>query len=97
MAAAYREADAYKTGADPDNFVGLFNPQMREMPDGTRRLFGEDYSFCLRWLDLGGQIYADTKLRFRHIGMKEYSGCFADHLARKAPVAVRDDRGEPGR
>ncbi|TGT69535.1 MULTISPECIES: hypothetical protein [unclassified Mesorhizobium] len=71
---------------DPDTgllrvAVGLFTQEARDMPDGTRRLFSEDYSFCLRWGDLGGEVYADASLEFGHIGRKEFRrGSLAAYL-----------------
>jgi hypothetical protein len=34
----------------------------------------EDYSFCKRWRDMGGEIWADVAGRFDHIGRYVYSG-----------------------
>lgn len=39
-----------------------------QYPDGSRQLLGEDFYFCRRWLDIGGEMYADTKLVIPHIG-----------------------------
>jgi hypothetical protein len=34
----------------------------------------EDYSFCKRWRDIGGEIWGDVAGRFDHIGKFTYSG-----------------------
>lgn len=34
----------------------------------------EDYSFCLRWTRLGGDIWLDTKSRLQHIGHHVFRG-----------------------
>jgi hypothetical protein len=47
-----------------------------ELPE----VVGEDYRFCMRWRDLGGKVYCDTLLRFRHIGRKAFEGCYAETL-----------------
>lgn len=39
---------------------------------GVRALLTEDYAYCQRWLDLGGEIWADTHVRVRHWGWKGY-------------------------
>lgn len=39
---------------------------------GVRALLTEDYAYCQRWLDLGGEIWADTDVRVRHWGWKGY-------------------------
>lgn len=38
------------------------------------KFWGEDYSFCKRWRDMGGQIYADPSIAFMHVGWKEFKG-----------------------
>lgn len=45
-----------------------------------RTLWGEDYTFCRRWRELGGKVYCDTLLTFRHFGKKGYEGCYADTI-----------------
>lgn len=47
---------------------------------GTKDLMGEDFTFCQRWRDIGGKVYLDTLLRFKHYGEKAYEGCFAEHI-----------------
>lgn len=49
-------------------------------PDGPRSLWGEDYTFCRRWRELGGTVYCDTLLSFRHFGKKGYEGCYAETI-----------------
>lgn len=49
-------------------------------PDDLPEIVGEDYRFCMRWRDMGGDVYADTPLRFRHFGMKGWEGCYAETL-----------------
>lgn len=39
-----------------------------EYPDGHRRYLSEDWFFCQRWLDLGGDVIADTLVILKHIG-----------------------------
>lgn len=48
----------------------------------TGELLSEDYAFCRRWRDLGGQIYADFRSRFTHSGHTTYSGSLMDALAK---------------
>jgi hypothetical protein len=43
-------------------------------------VWGEDFSFCRKWRAIGGRIYGDTLLRFKHIGEKAYCGCYAETL-----------------
>jgi len=36
--------------------------------------FGEDYSFCRRWRDIGGAIWIDPEIRMGHCGYKTFVG-----------------------
>jgi hypothetical protein len=49
-------------------------------PDGPKQMWGEDYTFCRRWRALGGKVYGDTFLRFKHFGKKGYEGCYAETI-----------------
>jgi hypothetical protein len=41
------------------------------------RFLPEDYSFCKRWKDMGGEIWGDVASKFAHIGSYVYSGDIA--------------------
>lgn len=43
-----------------------------EYPDGTRRHLSEDWYFCQRALDLGFQVWGDTRIRLQHVGTAVY-------------------------
>lgn len=63
----------------------LFWFDLHPDPDtGEMTVWGEDFTFCRRWRDMGGQVFLDTLLRFKHMGRKAYEGCYADDL----PVAA---------
>jgi len=49
--------------------------------DNLKCLTGEDFTFCRLWREMGGTVYADTLLRFQHIGRKAYDGCYAERIA----------------
>jgi hypothetical protein len=42
--------------------------------------FGEDYSFCRRWRQIGGKVWADPEIPLGHIGNKTFYGTFGDWL-----------------
>ncbi len=42
--------------------------------------FGEDYSFCKRWRDIGGKVWIDPELKLGHVGFKTFLGCIGDWL-----------------
>lgn len=46
-------------------------------PPGGNRMFGEDQSFCYRWVaEAGGDIWMDTKARLTHHGSYGFAGQF---------------------
>lgn len=42
-------------------------PQCTHDPK-SRRYLSEDWYFCQRWMDLGGEVFGDTRIVLRHIG-----------------------------
>jgi hypothetical protein len=44
----------------------------------------EDYSFCRRWTDLGGEIWADLNSRLDHIGTMTFHGNIASQFMVRA-------------
>jgi len=40
----------------------------------TGQYLSEDYAFCRRWHDLGGEIWADMEARLTHVGAAAYTG-----------------------
>jgi hypothetical protein len=40
----------------------------------TGQYLSEDYAFCRRWQDLGGEIWADMEARLTHVGAAAYTG-----------------------
>jgi hypothetical protein len=55
----------------------------------TGTYLSEDYSFCRRWREIGGEIWIDGKSRVRHCGAYEFVG---EYGGREIP-----GRGEPER
>lgn len=41
------------------------------------QFWGEDYWFCMRWKEQGGEIWVDPDITFTHTGSKQYSGRLA--------------------
>jgi hypothetical protein len=60
--------------------VTLFFDTMID-PD-TREHLSEDYAFCRRWRDVGGEVYADFQTRLSHIGHATFTGSLMDAVAR---------------
>jgi hypothetical protein len=73
----------------PDDELGgspwrcaLFNC-MIDQETGT--YLREDFSFCRRWTDMGGEIWADLESRLTHIGAFDFAGDFATRFSSAAP------------
>jgi hypothetical protein len=74
------------------------NPQLRARVDGepdpipmvfdtliepaTGQHLSEDYAFCRRWAELGGEIWADFEARLTHVGHAAYTGSLIQALRR---------------
>lgn len=67
------------TGAAAAEAVMVFDTMIE--PE-TGEYLSEDYAFCRRWRDLGGEIKADFKSRLTHVGHAAYSGSLIDAQAR---------------
>jgi hypothetical protein len=46
----------------------------------TGQHLSEDYAFCQRWRDLGGEIWADVESRYMHVGHAAYSGSLIEAM-----------------
>ena len=45
----------------------------------------EDYAFCRRWIDCGGEIWLDVESKLTHVGPIAFSGDFATQFRQSAP------------
>lgn len=66
-------------GAAAEEAVMVFDTMIE--PE-TGQYLSEDYAFCRRWRDLGGEIKADFHSRLTHVGHAAYSGSLIDAVAR---------------
>ena len=62
----------------------LFNCMIDER---TGTYLSEDFSFCRRWTDMGGEIWADLQSRLTHVGTVSFDGDVATQFS---PVAASD-------
>jgi hypothetical protein len=53
----------------------------------TGTYLSEDFAFCKRWTDIGGEIWADLDSRLDHVGPSVFHGDVASQFA-AAPTAV---------
>lgn len=56
-------------------------------PDSGTYL-SEDFSFCRRWTDIGGQIWLDLQSRLNHVGPATFYGDLATQFSSEAGAAV---------
>ncbi len=63
--------------ADNQHRYALFDTMID--PESGEYL-SEDYAFCRRWLDLGGEIWLDLKSKLAHFGLQGFYGDFQDAL-----------------
>lgn len=75
IVAAHPELAA--TLEDGSRAVMVFDPMVE--PETGQHL-SEDYAFCRRWRDLGGEIWADVEARLTHVGHTAYSGALIHAL-----------------
>jgi hypothetical protein len=53
-----------------DNRFALFDPII----DESGVYLSEDFSFCRRWTDIGGEIWADLQSNLSHVGPTVFRG-----------------------
>jgi hypothetical protein len=70
--------------ASPNRFA-LFECMIDQ---ATGIYLSEDFSFCKRWTDIGGEIWADLQSRLDHVGPATFHGDVATQF--DAPVQVHD-------
>jgi hypothetical protein len=54
----------------------------------TGTYLSEDFAFCKRWTDIGGEIWADLESRLDHVGPAVFNGDVASQFAPPAAGAV---------
>jgi hypothetical protein len=67
---------------DPERRYALFEC-MIDPETGT--YLSEDYAFCKRWTDIGGEIWVDTKSKLQHVGPVTFDGDLSTQLTPITP------------
>lgn len=62
---------------DIDDYYALFDCMIDPV---SRRYLSEDYAFCRRWQQMGGEIHAHIHTTLGHVGNLPFSGCLKDRL-----------------
>jgi hypothetical protein len=66
----YRRDHSIDAAVSSDNRFALFECMIAE--DGT--YLSEDFAFCKRWTDMGGEIWADLASKLSHVGPMTFRG-----------------------
>ena len=66
----YRRDHSIDAATVNDNRFALFECMIAA--DGT--YLSEDFAFCKRWTDMGGEIWADLKSKLNHVGPMAFCG-----------------------
>ena len=62
---------------DLDEYFAVFDCMIDPV---SRRYLSEDYAFCRRWQQMGGQIYADVMTTLGHVGNIRFYGKLEERL-----------------
>jgi len=65
---------------DLDQYYAVFDCMID--PE-SRRYLSEDYAFCRRWQQMGGQIFADVMTTLGHVGNLRFFGSLEERLTAK--------------
>jgi hypothetical protein len=80
----FREHSIDALAGSPNRFA-LFECMI---DPNSKTYLSEDFAFCQRWTDLGGEIWADLESRLDHVGPSVFQGDIAAQFA--TPVAATD-------
>jgi hypothetical protein len=72
----YRRDHSIDAATASDNRFALFECMIAE--DGT--YLSEDFAFCKRWTDMGGEIWADLESKLSHVGPMTFGGDLASQF-----------------
>jgi hypothetical protein len=68
-------------GYHKDAYVEYFyNFFSIEIDPDSQVLLSEDYLFCKRWREMGGDLWLDLGINLNHTGMLDYVGCLAINI-----------------
>ena len=73
----YKRDHSLDAATASDNRFALFECMIAE--DGT--YLSEDFAFCKRWTDMGGEIWADLNSKLNHVGPMTFCGDLSSQFA----------------
>lgn len=78
----YRRDHSLDAATASDNRFALFECMIAD--DGT--YLSEDFAFCKRWTDIGGDIWADLGSKLAHVGPMTFNGNLSSQFAGADPA-----------
>lgn len=61
-----------------------------------RGIVSEDLSFCIRWNQCGGKVWAAIGYKISHVGPYDYAACYLEHVTAQQQLAQQQvAQGEP--
>ena len=82
-----RMKDYYKILKDQFDIYSFFDTGQRFLCRGDNTWYGEDNYFCMRWREMGGEMFIAPDMNFTHIGNKKFNGNFLKYIEEKATEA----------
>jgi hypothetical protein len=73
----YKRDHSLDAATVSDNRFALFEC----MIDGDGTYLSEDFAFCKRWTDIGGEIWADLNSKLNHVGPMTFCGDLSSQFA----------------
>ena len=67
------DVTGYFNGSNNEQFYAFFDCII---DDKSKRYLSEDYAFCQRWLQLGGEIWVDLLCDLSHLGSYNFRGSY---------------------
>lgn len=61
----------YENEFTKGNFYGFFDTMIHPI---SKRYLSEDYAFCQKWIDIGGDMWLDLTCNLTHIGSFDFKG-----------------------
>jgi hypothetical protein len=75
MVSQYPDTEFYCPAAPNERAWALF----ADYRIGKHKM-GEDYAFCKRWTEMGGQLWIDPEIKMGHVGYKTFEGHIGNWL-----------------
>ena len=80
----FKRDHSIDAASDSENRFALFECMIAA--DGT--YLSEDFAFCKRWTDMGGEIWADLKSKLIHVGPTAFCGDLSSQFEAAAAAAA---------